>query len=64
MDPASQSKALLGKLTVRGLLPERESWKELLLYRIQKRVPIAGRPWQHDTRWLFSRAGLTRRIED
>ncbi|KAI5078103.1 hypothetical protein GOP47_0007927 [Adiantum capillus-veneris] len=48
VDPACQSRALLGKLVVRGLLPGTEPWKELLLQRMGRctpagRWPMAGR---------------------
>ena len=67
VDPACQSRALLGKLIVRGLMPGEEPWKELLLYRIQRCTPTTGGPWQPETRWIFTemrRVGITRRCED
>ena len=67
IDPACQSRALLGKLVVRGLLPGSEPWKELLLHRLRQCTPRTGGPWQPEIRWLFAemrRVGLTRRSED
>lgn len=67
VDPACQSRALLDKFIVRGLMPREEPWKELLLHRIQPCTPTSGGPWQPKTRWSFiemCREGLTRRFED
>ena len=67
IDPACQSRALLGKLVVRGLLPGGEPWKNFFLHRAGQRVPRGGGPWQPSVRWLFSdvrRTGLSRRTED
>ena len=41
VDPACQSRALLGKLVVRGLLPGAEPWKELLIHRLGRCTPAA-----------------------
>ena len=67
MDPACQSRALLGKFVVRCLLPGAEPWKELLLHRLGRCTPKMGGPWQPEVRWLFAemrREGLSRRTED
>ena len=67
VDPACQSRALLGKLIVRGLLPGVESWKEFLVHRLSRCTPVAGGPWQTEIRWIFTemhRVGYSRRIED
>ena len=67
VDPACQSKALLGKFIVRGLLPGVEPWKDLLLQRIQHYSPATGGPWQPELRWIFTemrRVGLSRKPED
>lgn len=41
VDPICQSRALLGKLIVCGLLPRDEPWKEFLLSRIRTRTLIS-----------------------
>ena len=67
VDPACQSRALLGKLIVRGLLPGAEPWKELLMHRLSRCTPVAGGPWQTEIRWIFTemrRVGYSRRTED
>ena len=67
VDPAYQSRALLGKFVVQGLLPGPEPWKEFLLQRICMCTPVAGGPWQPEIRWVFTkmrRVGLLRRTED
>ena len=67
VDPACQSRALLGKLIVRGLLPGAEPWKELLVQRLGSCTPDAGGPWQIGIRWIFTemhRVGFSRRTED
>ena len=67
IDPVDQSRALLGKLIVRGLLPGSEPWKELLHQRIQARAPPAGGTWAPEIRWIFTemrRTGLSRGWED
>ena len=67
IDPGCQSRALLGKLIVRGLLLGGEPWKELLMQRIHGRVPAYGGPWRPGVRWIFSelcKVGLSRRFED
>ena len=53
IDPACQSRALLGKLVVRGLLPKGEPWKDFFLHTAGQRVPRGGGPWQPLVRWLF-----------
>lgn len=42
VDPACQSRALLGKLIVRGLLPGDEPWKEPLNHRLGRCTPVAS----------------------
>ena len=67
VDPACQSKGLLGKLIVRGLLLGVEPWKALLLQCIQQCTPTTGGPWQPEIRWMFTemrRVGLSRKCED
>ena len=67
VDPASQSRALLGKFMVRGMLPGGEPWKELLLTRLGACRPRAGGPWQDEVRWIFTEmrhSGFSRRMED
>ena len=67
IDPACQSRALLGKFVVRSLLPGSEPWKELLLHRLGRCTPRMGGPWQPEVRWLFvemRRTGFSRRTED
>ena len=67
IDPACQSRVLLGKLVVCDLLLGLEPWKELLLHRLRQCTPRSGGPWQPEIRWLFAemrRVGLTRRFED
>ena len=57
-----QSKALLAKLVVRGLLPGRESWKAFLRHAPLQCVPHQSHCWQkwHPSyRWIFSDAPLT-----
>ena len=66
IDPACQSRALLGKLVVRGLLPGSEPWKELLLHKLRHCAPRTGGPWQPEIRWLFAemrRVGYSRHFE-
>ena len=53
VDPIDQSRALLGKLVVRGLLPGNELWKTLLMERIVACSPIVGQPWKKEVRWIF-----------
>ena len=43
VDPACQSRALLGKLIVRGLLPGAEPWKEFLVHRLSRCTPVGRR---------------------
>ena len=67
IDPADQSRAMLGKFVVRGFLPGVEPWKELLAQRLQARVPPAGGTWEPELRWIFiemRRIGLSREWED
>lgn len=67
VDPASQSRALLGKFIVRGMLLGGEPWKLLLLTRLGACRPSAGGPWQDEIRWIFTEmrhSGFSRRIED
>ena len=45
IDPVCQSRALLGKFVVWGLLPGPEPWKEFLLQRLCICTPVAGGPW-------------------
>ena len=55
IDPIKQSRAFLGKLVVRSLLPGLEPWKELLLQRMHASAP--------PIRWVFvemRRSGLGR----
>ncbi len=43
-DPKAQSKALLAKLFIRGLVPNGEPWKELVHHNADKmRLPIHGK---------------------
>ena len=44
VDLACQSGVLLGKLVVRSFLPGSKLWKELLIYRVRRRVPKNQRP--------------------
>ena len=63
IDPIEQSRAFLGKLVVRSLLPGSEPWKELLLQRIHASAPPSGGQWTLDIRWIFiemRRSGLGR----
>ena len=53
IDPIEQSKAFLGKLVVRSLLPGSKPWKELLLQRIHSIAPPCGGQWALDVRWIF-----------
>ena len=53
IDPIEQSRAFLGKLMVKSLLPGLDSWKELLLWRIPVRTPPSGGQWGLDIRWIF-----------
>lgn len=70
MDPACQSRALLGKLIVRGLLPGAEPWKEFLVHRLSSRADAPL--WQEglgqtEIRWIFTemrRVGYSRRTEN
>ena len=53
VDPLQQSKALIAKLVIRGLLPGSESWKQLLFYELQRFCPKTGGDWRPTFRWLF-----------
>ena len=53
IDPEKQSKALLVKLLIRGLLPGNEVWKILLKARLQEWSPRSRGPWTKDSRWHF-----------
>ena len=53
VDPLQQSKALIAKLVIRGLLPGSEPWKQLLLYRLQKVCPKTSGDWNPSFRWSF-----------
>ena len=67
VDPACQSRALLGKLIVWGLFPCAEAWKRFLLHRLGRSTPVAGGPWQSEIQWIFTemrRVGYTRTTED
>ena len=67
VDPACKSRALLGKLIVRGLLPGVEPWKEFLVHRLSRCTPVVGGPWQTEIRWIFTemrRVDYLRRTED
>ena len=43
IDPLTQSRALLAKMVVRGLLPSKECWKVLLRNKLQAGTPKYGR---------------------
>ena len=53
VDPINQSRALLGKLVVRGLLPGNELLKILLKERIAGCYLVMGQPWKRDIHWIF-----------
>ena len=53
IDPAEQSRAMLGKLVVKGLLPSLEPWKELLLQSIHSTALPSGGWWAPNVRWIF-----------
>ena len=57
IDPENQSKAMLAKLLVRGLLPGNETWKMILQSRIEGLLPKNGGPWQPCIRWAFLKGG-------
>ena len=67
VDPACQSRALLGKLIVRGLLPGAKPWKELLIQRLGSCTPVIREPWQAKIKQIFikmHREGFSRKTED
>ena len=53
VDPLQQSKALMAKLVIRGLLPGSEPWKQLLFYELQRFCPKTGGDWTPSARWAF-----------
>ena len=59
MDPIDQSRALLGKLVVRGLLPRNELWKSLLRESIVGYSPVIGQPWKRMYGRSFNWSGIS-----
>ena len=55
IDPICQSRALMVKFIVRGLLPGTELWKTMLFSRVQQCVPKEGQPWPISFGWLFAK---------
>ena len=52
-DSLQQSKALLAKLAIWGLLLGLEPWKQQLLYELQKFCPKTSGDWRPTFRWSF-----------
>ena len=55
IDPICQSRAMMVKFIVRGLLLGRKLWKAMLYSRMQQCAPKQGKPWPISFRWLFAK---------
>ena len=53
IDPLMQSRALLTKFVVRGLLPGTEAWKGMLLNQLMQLSPKTGGKWLPSLKWMF-----------
>ena len=53
IDPLMQSRALLVKFVIRGLLPGSEAWKGMFLKQLMKLSPRTGGVWSPSLKWLF-----------
>ena len=53
IDPLMQSRALLTKFVIRGLLLGSESWKEIFLNQLMQLSPKTGDVWSPSLKWLF-----------
>ena len=53
VDPLQQSKPLIAKLVIQGLLSGSEPWKQLLFYELQKFCPKSDRDRKPSFRWAF-----------
>ncbi len=62
IDPKTQSEALFTKLLVKGLVPDGEPWKELIIHHAdQTKLPIHGKgPDTLDINWIFAAPKLKR----
>ena len=53
IDPLIQSRALLTKFVVRGLLLGTEAWKGMLLNQLMQLSPKTGGNWLPSLKWMF-----------
>ena len=53
IDPLMQSRALLTKFVVKGLLPGTEAWMGMLLNQLMQLSPKTGGKWLPSLKWMF-----------
>ena len=53
IDPLMQSRALLTKFVIRGLLPGSKAWKGIFLNQLMQLTPKIGGAWSPSLKWLF-----------
>ena len=53
IDPLMQSRALLTKFVIRGLLPRSKVWKGMFLNQLMQLTPKIGGAWSPSLKWLF-----------